>query len=254
MATIMFGSARIGENGKVIGGAKGDQKQTSSTNDTKGEVSMQPMYKHVKGWLVSRPKKIKHANAIAERMTAACNNGNIGYNQNERLEVVVNGIDTKTKTNADCSSLTREVIKEATGVDVGNFTTGTEISALKNSGLFEEPFEYESQDKTPVYDGDVLTTKTRGHTGVICSGNPRSSKSSSKLTVPEPTLRNGSTGTQVTYLQKALNKLVNAGLTVDGDFGTKTEKALKTWQSANSLTVDGIYGSKSQSKMKKALS
>jgi peptidoglycan hydrolase-like protein with peptidoglycan-binding domain len=55
-------------------------------------------------------------------------------------------------------------------------------------------------------------------------------------------------------LQKALNKLVNAGLTVDGDFGTKTEKALKTWQSANSLTVDGIYGSKSQSKMKKALS
>jgi hypothetical protein len=133
MATIMFGSARIGENGKVIGGAKGDQKQTSSTNDTKGEVSMQPMYKHVKGWLVSRPKKIKHANAIAERMTAACNNGNIGYNQNERLEVVVNGIDTKAKTNADCSSLTREVIKEATGVDVGNFTTGTEISALKNS-------------------------------------------------------------------------------------------------------------------------
>lgn len=252
--SIMFGSARIGENGKVTGGAKGDQKQTSSTNDTKGEVSMQLMYKHVKGWLVFRPKKVSHADAIAERTTAACNNSNIGYNQNERTGVVTNGIDTKKKTNADCSTLMREVIKEATGVDLGNFTTANEPSILKASGLFEDSFKYESQDKTPVYNGDVLVTETKGHTGAICSGNPRVSKSDSKLTVPEPTLRNGSSGTQVKYLQKALNKLINAGLTVDGDFGSKTEKALKTWQSANSLTSDGIYGSKSQSKMKKLLS
>ena len=42
MATIMIGSARINERGKLSGGVAGDQKQVSSANDTKGEVSMQP--------------------------------------------------------------------------------------------------------------------------------------------------------------------------------------------------------------------
>ena len=36
MATII-GSARIDENGKISGGIAGDQKQTSSANDTVGE-------------------------------------------------------------------------------------------------------------------------------------------------------------------------------------------------------------------------
>ena len=44
MATIMIGSARINERGKLSGGVAGDQKQVSSANDTKGEVSMQPFY------------------------------------------------------------------------------------------------------------------------------------------------------------------------------------------------------------------
>jgi hypothetical protein len=107
--------------------------------------------------------------------------------------------------------------------------------------------------------------KIASYSGKVLFGYPKydeetssdsntSSKSDSKLTVPEPTLRNGSSGEQVKYLQKALNKLVNSGLTVDGDFGNKTEKALKTWQSANSLTSDGVYGPKSQAKMKKLLS
>jgi hypothetical protein len=252
----MFGSARIGENGKVTGGAKGDQKQTNSTNDTNGEVSMQSMYKHVKGWLVFRPKTIAYANKIAERMVTACNNSNIGYNQNERLGVVTNGIDTKVKTNADCSALVRECIKEATGKDVGNFTTANEASVLKASGLFEESFEYESQEKTPVYNGDVLVTKTKGHTGIICSGNPRKEVAKSKsenYKVPEPTLKKGSTGTQVKYLQIALNKLIKAGLSVDSDFGAKTQKALINWQSSSALTANGTYGKLSQAQMKKQL-
>jgi peptidoglycan hydrolase-like protein with peptidoglycan-binding domain len=57
----------------------------------------------------------------------------------------------------------------------------------------------------------------------------------------------------VKYLQKALNKLVKANLTVDGEFGKKTQKALITWQSANALTADGIYGAKSETVMKKQL-
>ena len=66
MATIYVGSARIDERGKLSGGQAGDQKQTSSTNDTKGEVAMQPFYVHSKGWYILRPKKIPVANKMAK--------------------------------------------------------------------------------------------------------------------------------------------------------------------------------------------
>ena len=101
MATIMIGSARIDERGKLSGGAVGDQKQTSRTNDTKGEVSMQPFYVHSKGWYILRPKNAALAAKMAERMTAACNNKNIGYDQGNRLGVIIYSINTKTKTECD---------------------------------------------------------------------------------------------------------------------------------------------------------
>ena len=97
MATIMIGSARIDERGKLSGGVAGDQKQVSSSNDTKGEVSMQPFYVHSKGWYILRPKSSTLAAKMAERMIAACNNKNIGYDQGNRLGVIIYGIDTKTK-------------------------------------------------------------------------------------------------------------------------------------------------------------
>lgn len=49
-------------------------------------------------------------------------------------------------------------------------------------------------------------------------------------------LQNGSKGTQVSDLQKLL------GVSVDGDFGPKTEAAVRAFQAANNLTVDGIVG------------
>jgi lysozyme len=52
------------------------------------------------------------------------------------------------------------------------------------------------------------------------------------------TLRNGDEGQQV----KALQKLLNAGLTIDGIFGNATEAAVKDFQGANALTTDGIVG------------
>ena len=75
---IMVASARSDERGKYTGGKPGDQKQASKTNDTKGEVSMQPMYTHSKGWYILRPKRASHADAIAERGIKAANNSNIG--------------------------------------------------------------------------------------------------------------------------------------------------------------------------------
>lgn len=52
------------------------------------------------------------------------------------------------------------------------------------------------------------------------------------------TLRKGSKGEDVKTLQKAI------GVTADGDFGVKTEEALKAWQVKHGLSGDGICGPK----------
>lgn len=184
MSTIIIGSARIGENGKIIGGKAGDQKQTSSTSDRCGEVSMQSFYVHSKGWYILRPKKISDANSMASLCEDACNNPNLGYNQNERLGVVKCGIHTKTATNCDCGTLVREIVKEATGKDPGNFTTANAASTLEATGLFEAKKAYVSQSKTPVYNGDILVTKTKGHIVTVVSGSVRKDTSSKPAPAP----------------------------------------------------------------------
>jgi hypothetical protein len=160
---VIVGSARIDENGKLQGGKAGDQ--------TGKEVSMQEFYVHSKGWYVLRPKNVGHAKAIAEAMRRACLNANIGYDQNERLGVIKHGVDTKVITECDCSSLVRACIIGATGKDPGNFTTLNEALILEQSGLFEKRFSY--INGTVLYEGDVLVTKTKGHTVIVVTGNKR---------------------------------------------------------------------------------
>ncbi len=59
-----------------------------------------------------------------------------------------------------------------------------------------------------------------------------------------PTLYRGDKQTDgwVEYAQELLNDLDNAGLTVDGDFGAKMEKAVHAYQRKNGLHDDGIIG------------
>lgn len=170
---IIIGSARSDENKKYVGGKKGDQRQTSS-NDCSGEVSMQNFYVHKKGWYVLRPKDKLIADMIACKMKDACNNKNIGYSQSDRLGIIANGIETLQPTNCDCSSLVRECIKEATGKDVGNFTTGNEANILERSGIFETRKVYKQGMK--LYAGDVLVTKEKGHTVIVVQGDKRTTQ------------------------------------------------------------------------------
>ncbi|MCY1145421.1 peptidoglycan-binding protein [Actinoplanes sp. Pm04-4] len=55
-------------------------------------------------------------------------------------------------------------------------------------------------------------------------------------------LRLGSRGNAVRTLQESLNKVMKAGLDVDGDFGKKTAAALITFQRKHNLEPDGEYG------------
>ena len=55
-------------------------------------------------------------------------------------------------------------------------------------------------------------------------------------------IQNGSTGSKVSAVQKALQYL-GYSVTVDGVFGTQTKNAVEAFQSFHSLPVDGIVGS-----------
>lgn len=167
---ILIGSARKNEYGSFDVGAKGDQLQ-NAVDDYAGEVSLQKFYIHKKGWNIFRPISSIYAELIAERMFAACNNPNIGYSQNDRADIWKKGIDTNFPTNCDCSSLVRQCVIEATRMDVGNFTTASAGVALERTGLFLPVTPYSPH--VPIFNGDILCTKTKGHIVIVTCGNPR---------------------------------------------------------------------------------
>lgn len=249
---IMVSSARSDERGRYSGGKAGDQKQKSKTNDTRGEVSMQAMYTHRRGWYILRPKKVSHADAIAELGIKAANNPNIGYSQSDRLGVVKHGINTKVKTNADCSSLVRQAVREATGRDPGNFTTANEARVLAATGLFKKT-AYVNQSKTPVYNGDILVTKTKGHTVIVVSGNPRPRATvGNPYPVPTRTIKLTSPmmkGDDVRWVQYHLIRLgflpeknSKGKSNIDGTYGNATRAAVMAAQKHYGIKVDGIVG------------
>ncbi|GAA0437503.1 peptidoglycan-binding domain-containing protein [Streptomyces luteireticuli] len=65
------------------------------------------------------------------------------------------------------------------------------------------------------------------------------------------TLRRGASGDAVYQLQIALNGCYGQDVGgFDGDFGAKTENALRRVQSALGLDADGVYGPNTRDKMK----
>lgn len=174
--TIYIGSARHDENGKYKNGKAGDQLQTN-TLDTVGEVSAQTLASFVgtRKWYVLRPTNVSDANALAKAMKTAVNNKNIGYDQNNRLSIMTYGVDSKTATECDCSSLVRACIKKAIGLSVSNFTTANEKTVLLATGKFENVGAYKSG--LTIYEGDIFVTQSKGHTGICIQGNARASVS-----------------------------------------------------------------------------
>ncbi len=269
--TTIIGSARIDENGKLSGGAPGDQKQKSSINDTIGEVSMQNFYIHSKGWYILRPRSARIANQIAANMKTACNNSNIGYDQGNRLGIITYGINTRTKTECDCSSLVRQCVKEAAGKDPGNFTTANEASVLEASGLFENRKSYISG--TTLYTGDVLVTKTKGHTVIVTDGMARPADSATTATASSLLKVDGLWGTATTKRlqqifgvpqdgiisnQYASEKTRNPGLAGQSGWDWKTKPIggsllIRTIQQKVGVTQDGWIGKNTITAMQKWL-
>ena len=184
---VRIGSARVDERGKYIGGQAGSQIDK--------EISRQDWYLHSKGWVVIRPKDSKKAEKIAKNMEYACDSKYVGYDQgqNTTLYNAVKSLDfdiskLKTMCETDCARLVRVCVKYA-GINAGDFYTATEVETLRKTGEFEI-FTSDKYCKSSDYlkRGDILVTKTKGHTVVVLSnGSKVSSTVSSTTSKPSTT-------------------------------------------------------------------
>ena len=174
--SVLIGSARINEKGGINGGAAGDQ--------TGGEVSTQAWYLHGKGWIVIRAKDPAVREKIARNMQAMCDNNNIGYCQDHRSTLTVAakpyGYDASKvtkKVEVDCSEGVRNCVLYA-GINVGSFSTSGEVSTLRNTGAFDI-LDGDKYCKSSDYllRGDILVTKTKGHTVVVLSNGAKAGAS-----------------------------------------------------------------------------
>ena len=246
--SIKIGHASIDENNKIQGGSAGDQ--------TRKEVCTRSYYLNSKGWYLLRPKNVDVANIIAVAMLEACNNDNIGYDQSNRTGVIkelkVYGTLGKiaVKTECDCSSLVRACCIQA-GFDPGNFSTATEANMLEASGYFMKRVSVTSG--TVLHNGDVLVTKTKGHTVVVVSGNPRELLAIDGKWGKGTTKRLqeifGTTEDGIVSDQNKKYKSENPGLTSGWDWrekpngkGSQLIKALQKWAGMNKSDIDGVIG------------
>lgn len=68
----------------------------------------------------------------------------------------------------------------------------------------------------------------------------------------KPTLRKGAEGDLVTELQTRLTEIGYDCGAIDGKFGTKTQSAVKLFQSRRGLDPDGVVGRKTWAELEKA--
>ena len=257
---IIIGHAVHDEKNGSRNGKPGDQLQKKQ-EDYSGEVKLQDFYVNKKGWNILRFKKEQHARTAAKLMEIACCNKNIGYSQSDRYGIIKAGIDTSDPCNCDCSTLVREVVSEATGKTIPDFTTEDEVKVLSKTGLFKPAFAYESG--TTLYDGDILVTRTKGHTAIVVAGmsytnpfaEPLTNVTSRKNAEATGCKNYISKGEGVQWVQYQLCKKgyqadIDDHGGIDGVCGDGTVDCIKRFQFAEKLEVDGICGKNTRKKLK----
>ena len=117
-----------------------------------------------------------------------------------------------------------------------------------------------SARKEPTQRASASRQSSRGKAagdGVRVTGNPHEKSNAAPPNfgswgAASPGLRRGQSGDDVKNLQYQLNAQ-GAGLKTDGEFGSKTEKALRNFQRRKGMEQDGVAGSDIQKQLEKGL-
>ena len=248
--------ASIDENGKIAGGAAGNQ--------TGAELNTRNIYSSSSNpwWSVIA----KDAGVLAEmnrQAKYAVQNPYIGYDQNQRNTILIQaakvGWDLSKITTAcecDCSSLLATVTIRAVYRVLGTAAGDAVYSALYAGGNLPATGNFKSKvancsayfttgsySATPGYglvrDGHaVIVVDSLVTAGKLSSGASGSSLASSKYPCK------GWNGEEVKRVQQALiSKGYSCGSSgVDGSFGPDTDSAVRKFQADRGMEVDGIVG------------
>ena len=123
---------------------------------------------------------------------------------------------------------------------------------LRKSGLFDES---EIRSEKDVHNGDILVTKTKGHTVIATNGRARSGMTYTGELPKLPArgwFKNGDVSAEVCKLKEFLNWFGDYNLTeTNKNYLSKTVAAVKDFQTKVGITVDGEFGSKSLAAAKK---
>ena len=109
-------------------------------------------------------------------------------------------------------------------------------------------------DCIPLYNkagGKVLAGLTRRRNeerALFLEGGAAAPATGNPYSVPDKTLKRGSRGNGVRWLQYELNRR-GFGLVVDGIFGQKTEDAVRAYQNQRNLISDGIVGARTRAEL-----
>lgn len=251
------------ENGKYYGGTAGDQ--------TGNEWCLRSWYNRPWNCVLRHSDETVRLK-LAELACAAALNDCVGYDQYQRdtywTQLQKANYDPSkitVKCESDCSAgviantkavgylLGISALKNISATYTGNMKTGFKAAGF--TVLTDSKYLNGTEYLLP---GDILlnekshtaTNITKGSKAVSTSSTTSSSTitTTTNTTSSSVILKLGSTGSAVKTLQTLLNKL-GCGLVVDGEFGSKTDAAVRKFQSANDLVVDGEYGPLSKAKL-----
>jgi peptidoglycan hydrolase-like protein with peptidoglycan-binding domain len=179
----------------------------------------------------------------ATKVTACFNDGaNSWDNNNNSNYSISNGTYTIAdgKITLGAPTITQETEGVAT---YARSTTNTSTSTSKSTTASTEKSTTASTKKS-------TTASTKKSTTASVSTTTSADETVSSKFSTSGSLKKGSTGDQVKYVQQGLIGLGYLEGAADGKYGSKTEAAVQKYQKARGLTADGVAGPKTCTTLK----
>lgn len=154
-----------------IGSVRSSYGNTPRDQNGSRELSTKNRYLHSNGWIALRAIDPAQREQIVLTMERACDNDDLGYSQPAQNTLYENvksrdfdPVKTIKKVNTDCSALVQVCVNFA-DIKASNFITSSEVRVLMATGAFEQfTDDMRCKSSARLLRGDVLVTRTKGHT------------------------------------------------------------------------------------------